>query len=70
MAIHSSVLAWRIRWTEKSGRLQTIRSQSQTQLKQLSMQACLQTSNWFPSKGSGLEFRTSEFTELSVRGIF
>ena len=27
MAIHSSVLAWRIPWTEESGRLQSIGSQ-------------------------------------------
>ena len=70
MATHSSTLAWRIQWTEKSDWLQTIGSQSHTWLKRLSMQACVQTSNWFPSKGSGLEFRTSEFTELSAGGIF
>ena len=27
MAIHSSILAWRIPWTEESGRLQSMRSQ-------------------------------------------
>ena len=27
MATHSSILAWRIPWTEKSGRLQSIGSQ-------------------------------------------
>jgi len=27
MAIHSSILAWRIPWTEKSGRLQSMGSQ-------------------------------------------
>ena len=27
MAIHSSILAWEIRWTEESGRLQSIGSQ-------------------------------------------
>ena len=32
MAIHSSILAWRISWREESGRLQSMRSQSQTQL--------------------------------------
>ena len=31
------ILAWRTPWTVKSGRLQSIRSQSQTQLKRLSM---------------------------------
>ena len=30
MATHSSILEWRIPWTEKSGRLQSMVSQSQT----------------------------------------
>ena len=29
-ATHSSILAWRIPWTEEPGRLQSIASQSQT----------------------------------------
>ena len=37
MATHSSILSWRIPWTEEPGRLQSINSQSQTQLKQLSI---------------------------------
>ena len=32
MATHSSILAWRIPWTEKPGGLQSKGSQSQTQL--------------------------------------
>ena len=32
MATHSSVLAWRIPWTEKPGRLQSMGSQSRTRL--------------------------------------
>ena len=32
MAIHSSILAWKIPWTEEPGRLQSMESQSQTQL--------------------------------------
>ena len=32
MATHSSILAWRIPWTEEPGGLQPIRSQSRTQL--------------------------------------
>ena len=36
MAPHSSILAWRIPWTEEPGGLQSIGLQSQTQLKQLS----------------------------------
>ena len=38
-AIHSSILAWRISWTEEPGRLQSLGMQSQTRLKQLSMHA-------------------------------
>ena len=37
MASHSSILAWRIPWTEEPGGLQSRVSQSQTRLKQLSM---------------------------------
>ena len=38
MATHSSILVWRIPWTEEPGRLQSIGShKSQTLLKQLSM---------------------------------
>ena len=36
MATHSNILAWRIPWTEESGGLQSIGSQSQTRLKWLS----------------------------------
>ena len=32
MATHSSTLAWRIPWMEECGRLQSMRSQSQTRL--------------------------------------
>ena len=32
MLTHSCILAWRIPWTEEPGRLQSIASQSQTQL--------------------------------------
>ena len=32
MAIHSSILAWRIPWAEEPGRLQAMRSQSRTQM--------------------------------------
>ena len=32
MAIHSNTLAWRIPWTEKPGRLQSVESQSWTRL--------------------------------------
>ena len=36
LVTYSSILAWRIPWTEEPGRLQSIGSQSQTQLKRLS----------------------------------
>ena len=40
-ATHSSVLAWKIPWTEEPGGLQSIVSESQTQLKLLSTRACM-----------------------------
>ena len=39
MPTHSSILAWRIPWTEEPGELWSIGSQSQTQLKKLSTHA-------------------------------
>ena len=39
MATHSSFLAWRLPWTEKPGRLQSIGSQGWTRLKRLSTHA-------------------------------
>ena len=33
MATHSSILAWKISWTEKAGGVQFLRSQSQTRLR-------------------------------------
>ena len=39
IATHSSILAWRIPWTEEPGGLQSIGSQSQTQL---STHACME----------------------------
>ena len=36
LATHSSILAWKIPWTEEPGGLQSMGSQSWTQLKQLS----------------------------------
>ena len=32
MATHSSILAWRIPWTDEPGELQSVGSQSQTRL--------------------------------------
>ena len=42
MATHSSILAWRIPWTEEPGGLRSMGSpKSQTELKQLSTYACM-----------------------------
>ena len=41
MVTHSSILVWRIPWTEEPRGLQSIESQSQTQLKQLSAHICM-----------------------------
>ena len=40
MATHSNNLAWRIPWTEEPGGLQSIGSQSLTQLKPVSLHTC------------------------------
>ena len=39
MATHSSILAWRIPWTEGSGRLQSMGSQESDRTERLSIQA-------------------------------
>ena len=39
MATHSSILAWRIPWTEEPSRLQSIVTKRQIQLKGLNIQA-------------------------------
>ena len=43
MATHSSVLAWRIPWTEESGRLQSMGSQESDMTELLSMRMHTQT---------------------------
>ena len=45
MATHSSILAWEIPWTEEPGRLQSVGSQSWTQLKQLARTAWMSCSS-------------------------
>ena len=40
MATHSSTLAWKIPWTEEPGRLQSMRSQSQTRLSDFILYFC------------------------------
>ena len=42
MATHSSILAWRIPWTEEPGGLQSMGSQNQTRLTQLSTHTALE----------------------------
>ena len=46
MATHSSILAWRIPWTEEPGGLQSMRSQSRTRLKRLSTHARTHHCQW------------------------
>ena len=43
MATHSGVLVWRIPWIKEAGGLESIESQSQTQLKLLSTHAHLRS---------------------------
>ena len=45
LATHSSILAWRIPWTEEPGRLQSIGLQSQIRLKQLRQMQAQQINN-------------------------
>ena len=40
MATHSSILAWRILWTESHGRLQSVDSQKSDMTERLNMRAC------------------------------
>ena len=51
MATHSSVLAWRLPWTEEPGGLQSIGSCDWTGLKQLNMQAhiAIYSIPWLPA---------------------
>ena len=56
MTTHSSILAWRIQWTEEPGGLQSIGvAKSQTQLKRLSMdtEKAIHGDRWSPEAGGG-----------------
>ena len=53
MATHSSILAWRIPWTEKPGGLQSVGSQSRTRLKQL-------------GNGNSSSYNSRRFASLSL----
>ena len=57
MATHSSILAWQIPWKEETGGLQSMRSQSQTGLKQLNTRLC------------GEQLRATEESSLIFIGI-
>ena len=63
MAAHSSILVRRIPWTEEPGGLQSMGSQSQTQLKRLSMHASMH-------QGEGAEVFIHPLHQLSVEGYF
>ena len=41
MATHSSILAWRIPWTEEAGGTQSMESQESDTTEQLSTHACM-----------------------------
>ena len=45
METHSSILAWRIPWSEEPNGVLSIRSHSQARLKRLSMHACIREGN-------------------------
>ena len=49
MATHSSILAWRIPWTEEPGRLQSIGSQSRTQLSDFTFFILWKRRKWQPT---------------------
>ena len=51
MATHSTILAWRIPWTEEPGGLQSMGSQSWTRLKRLSTHARTLWSSFLMSHG-------------------
>ena len=55
MATHSSILAWRILWTEEPGGLPSMGLHSRTWLKWLSMHACIGEGNGNPLQCSYLE---------------
>jgi len=55
MATHSSILDWRIPWTEEPGRLQSMGLQSRTLWKQLSTCACTISISPLPGGTRGKE---------------
>ena len=59
LAAHSSILAWRIPWTDKTGRLQSIASQTIDMKKSatLSLHACTQESGYSHTEKASLELK-------------
>ena len=55
MATHSSILVWRILWTDEPGGLLSMGSHSRTRLKQLSVPACIGEGDGNPLEYSCLE---------------
>ena len=68
MAMHSSILAWEIPWTDEPGRLHRV-AKSWTQLKRLSMHACTLWSSFLMSHGS-LASPSSNGSLVPIRGWY
>ena len=66
MATHSNTLAWRMPWTEETGRLQSIVSQSQTWLKWLSMHTNDFFSLYHLAFNSPFSFYASCYIEFNI----
>ena len=70
MATYSCILAWRIPWTGEPGGLLSIGSQSWTQLKRLSMHACIGEGNGNPLQYFCLENSTdTRAWQAAVHGV-
>ena len=54
MATYSSILAWKILWTEEPGMLQSMRSQSQTRLSDFTFRSHPRTSSQTEGGAVGL----------------
>ena len=68
MATHSSILAWRIPWTEESGRLQSMWSQSWTWLSDLDSLYTILTNEKVPYCSFDLHFLNNSLF-LSFKGL-
>ena len=71
MITHSSILAWRIPWTEELGRPVHRVAQCWTQMKQLSMHAmCLKSAHFLQPVGLYLSLNLSCFQPLFLQIFF